>query len=451
MDSFEWNKIIGAVLFALLISVGLGIFSGILFETEKPESPGYAVAIAAPETNAPAAPAPKPIAALLQDADAKKGEATAKICQTCHDLTKGGPNKVGPNLWDVVNRKIASHPGFDYSDAMKKHADEAGTWTFENLNAFLHDPRGVVPGTKMTFAGLKKDDERANVIAFLHTLSDNPAPLPPPPAEAASAGGEAPAAGAAAPAAGEAPAEAAPAAPAGEAPAASGAASEAAPAAQPSGGTVTAPAGAPTEETQPAAPQGAQPPEQGATGSGAEPSTGGSTTVTPQQAPAEAPATEPTQGAAETTGQSSSAAPQAPAQTPEAPAQTAQAAPAAPTAAPAAPAAAPAAASAGDPAKGATYAKRCTICHSLEDGGPNKVGPHLFGVVGRQIASISDYAYSDAMKKFGAAHDTWTPELLDTYLTAPQKEVPGTKMTFVGIPNETDRQNVIAYLESLHK
>ena len=190
MDSFEWNKIAGAVLFALLLTFGLGIFSNIIFESEAPEPPGYVIAVAT-EEGAPGGgekPAAQPIAVLLASADAKKGEASAKKCGVCHDFTQGGPNKVGPNLYGVVNRPIASHDGYEYDDAMKKFAQEANTWTFEHLNTFLHDPKGTVPGTKMAFAGLPNDSERANVIAYLRTLSDNPAPLPEPPTDAAAAG-----------------------------------------------------------------------------------------------------------------------------------------------------------------------------------------------------------------------------------------------------------------------
>jgi cytochrome c2 len=368
MDSFEWNKIAGAVLFALLVSVGLGIFSGIIFSTEKPESPGYVVAVASTES-APAAPAAKPIAVLLQTADAKKGEAAAKICTTCHDLTKGGPNKVGPNLYGVLDRPIASHPGFDYSDAMKQHAKDAGTWTYENLNTFLTDPRQAVSGTKMTFAGLKNDSDRANVIAYLRTLSDSPPPLPEPPAQAASA---APAGGTEAASAGAA-ATAAP---------ATGAPAPAAPAAE-SSQAGQAPAGSSTAASQPT-----------------------------------------TQPAGEQTAQAAAPASQ--------------------------PAAAPAAA-AGDATKGEAYAKRCTVCHDLSNAAQNKVGPHLWGVFGRHIASVSDYNYSDAMKKFSDnSTKVWDAPTLDTYLTNPPKVVPGTKMTFPGIPSEDDRQNVIAYLQTLH-
>ena len=96
-------------------------------------------------------------------------------CQACHTFEKGGPNPVGPNLWNVVNRPRASEPGFNYSGAMKS---KGGNWTFDELNKFLANPRSYIPGTNMTFAGLSRAEPRADVIDFLHTLSDNPAPLP---------------------------------------------------------------------------------------------------------------------------------------------------------------------------------------------------------------------------------------------------------------------------------
>ncbi len=179
MDSFEWNKIAGAVLFALLLTFGLGIFSEIIFSSEAPETPGYVVAVAT-EAGAPGGvqkPAEKPIGVLLASADAKKGEAKAKVCTTCHDFTNGGPNKVGPNLWGVVGRPIASHPGYEYDDPMKTFAQDAHTWTFEHLNTFLSNPKGTVPGTKMAFAGLKNDSgsgQRHRVSA--DPLRQSPAP-----------------------------------------------------------------------------------------------------------------------------------------------------------------------------------------------------------------------------------------------------------------------------------
>ena len=105
-------------------------------------------------------------------------QATAKACQACHDFTKGGPNKQGPNLWDVVERPIASHEGFAYSDSLKEHAGDK--WTFDHLNTFVHDPKSFAPKTKMLFSGVKRDQQRADVLAFLRTLSDSPKPLPAP-------------------------------------------------------------------------------------------------------------------------------------------------------------------------------------------------------------------------------------------------------------------------------
>jgi cytochrome c2 len=364
MDSFEWNKIAGAVLFALLLSVGLSIFSGVIFHMEAPEAPGYVIAVATEEGAAPAEAQPFPV--LLAAADPKAGENSAKKCLTCHTLKSGEPNKVGPNLWGVVNRPIAAHEGYEYDAAMHAFAEQAKTWTFDNLNKFLHDPKATVPGTKMAFPGLKDDKERANVIAYLNTLSDNPAPLP----EAAAA---------------EAPAETNVASAEGEAPAASSPAAE-----------------APAQTTE--APAAAQP--------------------SPAPAPAEQPAA-PEQQAAQT----ETPAP-APAPTPS-------------------PAPATSASAAGDPAKGETFAARCKACHTFEKDGPNRVGPHLFGVIGRPIASIADFSYSDAMKKFGEGGKVWDEATLDTYLADPKGAVPGNKMAFPGVKNEADRANVIAFLKTL--
>lgn len=192
MNSFELNKVLGAILGTSLVLLALNIAAGAIFTVEKPAKPGYAIAVkeAADEKAGPQEKS-EPIEVLLAKASAEKGQASAKQCGACHTFEKGGPNRVGPNLYDVVGRKVASHGGFSYSDALKQ---KGGEWTFEELSKFLHDPRADVPGTKMTFAGLKRDQQRADVIDYLRTLSDNPKPLPKA-AQAAPAGGDKPAEG----------------------------------------------------------------------------------------------------------------------------------------------------------------------------------------------------------------------------------------------------------------
>ncbi len=177
MDSFELNKILGAILGTLLVLLSVNIVAGGIFSVPKPAKPGYDIAVTeTPAAGPAAAPEPEvPIAQLLANADVKKGETVAKKCMACHDLHKGGPNKVGPDLYGVVGRERGSHEGFSYSAAMK---GKPGKWTFEDLNHFLTSPRSFIPGTAMAFAGISKASERADLLAYLNTLSDNPQPLP---------------------------------------------------------------------------------------------------------------------------------------------------------------------------------------------------------------------------------------------------------------------------------
>jgi cytochrome c len=194
MNSFELNKILGAILATCLILLALNIGANALFAPAKPAKPGYAIAVkeeAAGGKQEAAAPA-QPIEALLAKASVEKGQAAAKQCQACHTFAKGEPNRVGPNLWNIVGSERGEGRGFNFSAAMKA---KGGTWTFDELNKFLANPRGYIPGTAMTFAGLTRDDQRADVIDYLNTLSDSPLPLPKA-AEAAPAGGATPAGGA---------------------------------------------------------------------------------------------------------------------------------------------------------------------------------------------------------------------------------------------------------------
>jgi cytochrome c len=361
MNSIELNKIVGAVLlggFVLLLS------SILAKNLVQPQHAGT-TAMVAPHEGGEAAPAPtaedtlEPVIPLLATADLEAGETAFKKCATCHTIEKGGANKVGPNLWGSVGAPHAHAEGFNYSEALKS---KPGSWDYESLNAWLHSPKTYAPGTKMTFAGIKKVEERANLIAWLRTQSDSPLPLPDAAAvEAAQQAGEAP------------PPEGA----------ATGAADVEA--------TAPAETGTTTQPTGTAEPT----PEQQAAG------------TTEQQAPA-------------TTGEQTAATPPA-----GGVADLVKAA---------------------DPAAGEKVAAKCKACHSFEKGGPNKVGPNLWNIVGAKQAHLDDFKYSDAIKGLGGQ---WTYDELDKYLTSPREYAPGTKMVFPGIKKPEDRAAVIAYLRSL--
>ncbi len=178
MNSFEINKILGAVLGTCLILLAVHIASGAIFTPPVPAKPGYEVAVKEEQpAKGPgeAAPAAQPIETLLASASAEHGAQIAKQCQICHNLQEGQGPKVGPDLYGVVGRQVASVAGFNYTAALKA---KGGTWTFDALNKWVEDPRADVPGTAMTFAGIKNEKQRADLIAYLDTLSKSPVPLP---------------------------------------------------------------------------------------------------------------------------------------------------------------------------------------------------------------------------------------------------------------------------------
>ncbi len=180
MDSWTFNKISGAVLGTALMVLGLQNLSGGLFHVEHPaaDKQGFLIEVAQAEEASAATTAAVSIGTLLASADATKGAGVAKACAACHKFESGAANGTGPALYDVVERGIASAPGFAYSEAAT--AKSAEKWTYDNLNAFLKAPKKFIPGTKMAFGGIGNDKKRADLIAYLASLSGAPKPFPAP-------------------------------------------------------------------------------------------------------------------------------------------------------------------------------------------------------------------------------------------------------------------------------
>ena len=181
MDSFEINKIIAAVLLTALIVIGIGKFADVLFHVKKPEKSAYLVeGIDSISSSSSAQSKTKVeekvnIAQLLSLGDLAHGEKIFKKCSACHMIVSGGKNMIGPNLWNVIGRTAGSVSDYKYSKAMVAYGKE---WTFEELNGFLIKPAAYIKGTKMAYAGLRKEKDRASIIKYLNQNSDNPLPLP---------------------------------------------------------------------------------------------------------------------------------------------------------------------------------------------------------------------------------------------------------------------------------
>ena len=179
MDSFEVNKIIAAVLLIALIVIGIGKISDMAFHVEKPKKSAYKVeiqeSVSTTSSNLEKVIEKVDISALLALGDIKHGEKVFKKCAACHLVNKGGANKIGPALYGILGRKVASKEDYKYSKAMAAYDKN---WSFEEMNGYLKKPQSYIKGTKMAFAGLRKEKDRASVILYLNQNSDNPLPLP---------------------------------------------------------------------------------------------------------------------------------------------------------------------------------------------------------------------------------------------------------------------------------
>ena len=179
MDSFELNKIIAAVLMVALLVIGIGKVSNIVFHVEKPKTPGYSVevdqVVSASSSNEEIVEEKVDIAALMALGDVASGEKVFKKCAACHSIIKGGKNKIGPALYNVVGRQVGGVADYKYSKALIEYGK---SWTIEELNGFLIKPTKWIKGTKMAYAGLRKEKDRASVIKYLNKNSDNPETLP---------------------------------------------------------------------------------------------------------------------------------------------------------------------------------------------------------------------------------------------------------------------------------
>ncbi|MDU9002861.1 c-type cytochrome [Sedimentitalea todarodis] len=371
MDTMTYTKAAAGFLGALLVLLLANWAAGGLYHVGGHGDAEAAYVIEVDEGEAAEETAEVSFDEMMMAADVDKGAKVFKKCSACHKL-EDGANSTGPYLYGVVGRPVASVSGFGYSDAM---AAAGGDWTPDHLNEFLTKPSDAVPGTTMSFAGLKKIDDRVNLIAYLNSNSDSPFVI-----EAAAETTEA------------------------EEVSTEDAAAEEA-------------AGEEGEDEAKAAEDGAAAEEANADAEAATDET---------SATEEAPATEeeaPTEEEASTTE--------------EAPAEESSAA--------SEETATATAAIAGDPEAGAKVFKKCAACHKLEDG-KNTVGPHLFGVVDRPIANVDGFKYSDTLAGLGGE---WTADRLAEFLEKPRDFAPGTKMSFAGLRKEEDRQNVIAYLNTI--
>ncbi|HHG90865.1 MAG TPA: c-type cytochrome [Devosia sp.] len=407
MNSFEMNKIIGAILGTLVLVMGIGFLANAIYAPIEGRGPGYNLPV--PEQNtggdeAEVLPEEVPISVLLASASAQDGASVARKCAACHTFEAGGANKVGPALYGIVGAGIGAVEGFSYSDSLSQLGAEAVTWSYENLNAFLAAPKEFAPGTKMSFAGLRKEEDRADLLAYMQTMAATPVPFPTP--EAANS-------------------EAAP-----EDEAASEAAVEPTPEA-------TAEPEAPVQDTPVETTPATETPVEEAVNAPTETTSEASSAVSDATTEAITAVTDTASEAATAVTDAATAA----TDTASEPAAVLEEA--APADQSSALFALLNAASADD---GMRVSRKCAACHSFDEGGSNKVGPALYDIVGAPIGANETFRYSDTLKALGEEGKIWDFEALDGFLAKPRDYAPGTKMSFGGLSEPEDRAALIVYM-----
>ncbi|MGB0497856.1 MAG: c-type cytochrome [Rubricella sp.] len=423
MDALEFNKIAAGVIAALLslqlFSWGSEIVYG-LYGDHGHEEQAFVIDVPDAEPAEAVEEEETPVGELLAMASASDGESLWRACAACHVLEQG-VNGVGPYLYGVVGRDIAAVDGFNYSSILTQYGEEGRAWNPEDLYAFLENPRGYAPGTTMGYSGMRRSEDRVNLIAYLASVSDTDltpfieaaateeAPMEEPAVEEAAAD-EAPAEDAATE---EAAADAMMQDAVEEAEAA---AAEVETAAE----ETVAEAEAVVEETTAAADEAVE-----------EAAETVATTADESEAAAEDMAADVANAAEETAAEATDAVEEAAAEATEAVEEATRAA------------ALPAFMASADAAAGQAVFRQCQACHVV-DQEQNRVGPHLVGLIGRDIASIEGFRYSNALLDLEGA---WTYEELNAYLENPRGYAPGTRMSFNGLRDEQDRANVIAYIE----
>ena len=401
-SSLELNKLAAGVLTAGIIGVGAAVFSGLLYYPPTLEEHAFAIVVEEEVDVADVEAVDEPsIAVLLANADPGAGQAITRQCTACHSFEEGGPNQVGPYLWDVVDRDIASVDGFGYSDALQ---EKEGDWTFQALDGFLANPRGWAPGTTMSYAGLRSPQDRANLIAYMREQSNDPVPLPEPeevdaPPAAIEPGDPEIADPVDEPVAGE----------------EDEAAVEAAPPAAVEETEETTAVPEVDEERVVEAPEAVETPADAAEVVEEAPT---AEAEIPAVTEAE-PAPEPTEEAVEVAEETANGD--------QANGMIAMVA-------------------AADPAAGERNFRQCAACHTVDQGGANRVGPNLWDVFGADVGHHEGFNYSQALLSI---EGIWTVDKLDAYLEDPRSFAPGNRMAFAGLRNAEDRAAMIAYLRSL--